>query len=144
MAGKVDPCSQVVPIPSPEREKLRQGWYPLLLPITYHLTNQSLYLKLNRFVMSFIFFIPLTAIALYESTFSSDFGRKNGWIDSWFRGDDEGAEDTVENRNPVVDDENCRGMEISKVPFEELIKVFPNTAQVRTSFSLFVNEGMVS
>jgi hypothetical protein len=81
--------------------------------------------------MSFIFLIPLTAITLYESTFSSDFGRKNVWVDRWFRGEDEGAEDTPENRNPTVDDVNCRGMEISRVPFEELIKVFPNTTQVR-------------
>lgn len=88
--------------------------------------------------MSFIFFIPLTIIALYESTFDT---RKNGWVENWFRGDDEGAEDTPENRNPAVDDANCRGMEISKVPFEELIKVFPNTTQVRLSPSLALSDG---
>ncbi|KAJ3572869.1 hypothetical protein NP233_g2814 [Leucocoprinus birnbaumii] len=97
------------------------------LPLV-HLSEKN-YAKLNRFVMSFIFFIPLTVIALYESTFTSDFGNKNRWVESWFRGDDEGAEDAVENRNPTVDDMNCRGMEISKVPFEELVKVFPNTTQ---------------
>ena len=35
-------------------------------------------------------------------------------------------------RDPQVDDEE--GI-ISKVPFEELIKVFPNTRQVRRSLS---------
>ncbi|KXN86125.1 Calcium channel YVC1 [Leucoagaricus sp. SymC.cos] len=100
-----------------------------VFPVFHLKSSSTCYLQLNRFVMSFIFFIPLTVIALYESTFSSEFGRKNGWMNNWFRGDDEGAEDSVENRNPTVDDVNCRGMEISKVPFEELVKVFPNTTQ---------------
>lgn len=51
-------------------------------------------------------------------------------MENWFRGNDEGSEDTPENRDPSVDDPRCHGLEISKVPFEELIKVFPNTAQV--------------
>ncbi|KAF5363683.1 hypothetical protein D9756_000150 [Leucocoprinus leucothites] len=94
----------------------------------FHLSEKN-YAKFNRFVMSFIFFIPLTIIALYESTFSSEFGHKNRWVETWFRGDDEGAEDSVENRNPGVDDVHCHGMEISKVPFGELVKVFPNTTR---------------
>lgn len=77
--------------------------------------------------MSFIFLIPLTIIALYESTLGTG---RNAWVENWFRGDDEGAEDTPANRNPTVDDPSCSGMDISKVPFEELIKVFPNTTQV--------------
>ncbi|KAL9713203.1 Calcium channel yvc1 [Leucoagaricus gongylophorus] len=83
------------------------------------------YAKLNRFVMSLIFLVPLTAIALYESTSSSE--HKNRWVECWLRGDED-AESSVENRNPAVDDPNCRGSEISKVPFEELVQVFP-TAQ---------------
>jgi hypothetical protein len=81
--------------------------------------------------MSFIFFIPLTVIALYEST-TSTFSR-NQWRESWFRGDDEAGQDTPENRNPDVDDPNCEGMEICKVKFEELVAVFPNTAEVNVS-----------
>ncbi|KAF8165552.1 calcium activated cation channel [Crassisporium funariophilum] len=84
------------------------------------------YAVLNRYVMGFIFFIPLTCIALYESTFDRN---KHSWMDTWFRGNDEGEEDSPANRDPEVDDPNCEGMEISKVPFSELIKVFPNTAQ---------------
>ncbi|KAF9569112.1 calcium activated cation channel [Agrocybe pediades] len=84
------------------------------------------YAKLNRYVMGFLFIVPLTMIALYESAYDS---QKHTWMENWFRGDDEGAEDTPANRNPKVEDPSCPGMEISKVPFEELIKVFPNTAQ---------------
>ncbi|KAF4620040.1 hypothetical protein D9613_005266 [Agrocybe pediades] len=84
------------------------------------------YAKLNRYVMGFLFIVPLTMIALYESAYDS---QKHTWMENWFRGDDEGSEDTPANRNPKVEDPSCPGMEISKVPFEELIKVFPNTAQ---------------
>ncbi len=51
-------------------------------------------------------------------------------MNTWFRGNDEGEEDSPASRNPVVDDPNYPGLEISKVSFEELIKVFPNTSQV--------------
>lgn len=81
--------------------------------------------------MGFIFFIPLTFIALFESVFDR---RKHTWMDSWFRGNDEGEEDSPENRNPDVDDAGVGGLKISKVPFEELIKVFPNTSQVSWMF----------
>lgn len=78
--------------------------------------------------MGTIFLIPLSLIALYESTFDST---KNAWMKNWMRGDNEGEEDSLENRDPEVDDPKCDGMVISKVPFEQLIKVFPNTQQVR-------------
>ena len=77
--------------------------------------------------MGIIFIIPLTLIAFYESTFDK---RKHVWMESWFGGDDEGSKDCPENRDPKVDDPNCEGLEISKVPFDELIKVFPKTDQV--------------
>lgn len=78
--------------------------------------------------MGTIFFIPLTGIAFFESHFSRS--KPDGWLNNWFRGDDEGSEDSPANRNPVVNDPNCEGMQISKVPFEELVKVFPNTQLV--------------
>jgi len=83
--------------------------------------------------MGFLFIIPLMFIALYESTVDS---HKHTWMENWFRGNDEGEEDSPANRNPQVDDPHCVGLEISKVPFEELVKVFPNTAQVSV-FILF-------
>lgn len=87
--------------------------------------------QLNRFCMGIIFFIPLALIAFYESTFDK---RKHTWMETWFRGDDEGSEDSPENRNPEVNDPHCEGLQISKVPFEELIKVFPRTDQVEIPF----------
>jgi hypothetical protein len=77
--------------------------------------------------MGTIFFIPLILIAFYESAFDK---RKHTWMNNWFRGNDEGATDEIANRDPGVDDPACNGLVISKVPFEELVKVFPNTAQV--------------
>ncbi|KAJ3544692.1 hypothetical protein NMY22_g2688 [Coprinellus aureogranulatus] len=88
--------------------------------------NEKHYAQLNRVVMSVIFCVPLMVIAVFESL-RWNRRKPNSWLNSWFRGDDEGADDSPANRNPTVDDPNCRGMEISKVPFEELIKVFPNT-----------------
>ena len=86
------------------------------------------YAKLNRWVMSIIFFIPLVLVASYESIFDK---RKHTWMKNWFRGIDEGVQDTPEYRDPVVDDPSCPGLQISKVPFSELITVFPNTSVVR-------------
>ena len=78
--------------------------------------------------MGILFFIPLTFISFYESTSEK---RKRAWMGDWFRGDDEAAQDDCpENRDPEVDDPNCEGMKISKVPFEELIKSFPKVDQV--------------
>ncbi|KAF9029771.1 Ca2+-permeable cation channel activity protein [Panaeolus papilionaceus] len=84
------------------------------------------YAKVNRWVMSVVFFIPLCVIALCESAFDS---RRHVWMESWFRGDNEGEQDSPTSRNPEVDDPACHGLEISRVPFEELIQVFPNSGQ---------------
>lgn len=74
-----------------------------------------------------VFFVPLAIIAFYEATFDSN---KHTWMKNWLRGDDEGEADSPRNRDPEVDDPECEGLQISKVPFEELIKVFPNTQEV--------------
>jgi len=86
----------------------------------------SSYAKYNRYVMTVIFFIPLSVVALYESRIDPD---KHSWLKNWLRGDDEGDADVPVNRDPVVDDPACDGLQISRVPFEELIKVFPNTQE---------------
>ncbi|KAF9464883.1 hypothetical protein BDZ94DRAFT_1296902 [Collybia nuda] len=84
------------------------------------------YAKLNRYVMGTLFFIPLATIAFYESTFDT---QKHSWMKNWLRGDDEGEQDYPATRDPDVDDDGCQGMVISKVPFDELVKVFPNLQQ---------------
>lgn len=73
-------------------------------------------------------------IAFYEST---SYKRKYVWMENFFRGDDEAPEDCPENRNPEVDDPNCEGLKISKVPYEELIKAFPKIDQV-SAYSLYL------
>jgi hypothetical protein len=78
--------------------------------------------------MGILFFIPLTLIAFYESTFDT---QKHTWMRHWLRGNDEGEQDYPETRDPGVDDDECQGKKISSVPFEDLIKRFPDTQQVR-------------
>ena len=82
--------------------------------------------------MGTFFFIPLTVIAIYESTINKS---KYVWMEHWFRGDDEAAEDCPENRDPEVNDPNCEGLVICKVPFDELVKAFPKIDQVESCFS---------
>ncbi|KAG6910952.1 hypothetical protein DXG01_006006 [Tephrocybe rancida] len=82
------------------------------------------YAKLNRYVMGILFCVPLTVIAFFEATFDK---KKHTWMNNWLRGDDEGSQDYPETRDPEVDDTETSGMKISKVPFDELVKMFPNT-----------------
>ena len=100
-------------------------FYNRLFPVLRLSTKN--YATLNRWVMGIIFFIPLVLIASFESIFDK---RKHTWMDNWFRGNDEGVEDTPECKDPSVEDPQCIGLQISKVPFAELIQVFPNTSLV--------------
>ncbi|KAF5387842.1 hypothetical protein D9615_000600 [Tricholomella constricta] len=88
--------------------------------------SMKTYAKLNRYVMVTIFLIPLSLIAFYEATFDR---HRHTWMNNWLRGDDEGAADYPETRDPDVNGFESTGMKISRVPFEDLIKVFPNTQQ---------------
>jgi hypothetical protein len=76
-----------------------------------------------------IFFIPLAMIAFYEASFHPE----NAWTKNWLRGIDDIEEDSPQIRDPDVPDEECDGRKISRVPYEELIKVFPDTQQVSIS-----------
>ncbi|KAG2156276.1 hypothetical protein DEU56DRAFT_766342 [Suillus clintonianus] len=81
------------------------------------------YAKLNRIVMSIILFVPLTFIALFETSNAT-----KSWMVTW-------TEDEVDTENPVVLDPTVegpdadQGLEITKIPFDELVKRFPNTEQ---------------
>ncbi|KAJ7241905.1 hypothetical protein B0H12DRAFT_1203933 [Mycena haematopus] len=86
-----------------------------LLP--YFSLSARAYAKLNRVVMAFVFFIPLSAIAFYESAVESAGGGKRAWVKRWLSGNDEGEGDKPEDRTR------------NKVRFEELVKAFPNTNQ---------------
>jgi hypothetical protein len=81
--------------------------------------------------MGIIFFVPLTVIALFETS-----NMTNSWI-NWLRSDEEVDTDNPVVLDPVVEGPDAdQGLEISKVPFDELVKRFPNTEQV--SFSSFL------
>ncbi|ETW84143.1 receptor-activated Ca2+ cation channel [Heterobasidion irregulare TC 32-1] len=83
-------------------------------------------LILNRYVMSVLFFIPLSIIALYESTRGN---AKFKWMNDFMNGSFE-EEDSPAIRDPEVDEGDVdEGYAISKVPFSELIKAFPDTQQ---------------
>jgi hypothetical protein len=96
-------------------------------------------MQLNKVVMTVVFFIPLTVIALYESVFrTSD---KNSWMKNLLRGMDEGDPDAPENRDPEIDTDDVaegdEGLVITRHKFSELVKVFPNTEQVSKAGASF-------
>jgi hypothetical protein len=76
--------------------------------------------------MTVLFFIPMMVIAFYEST-----QWKKNWLEDFIDGTPLDADDSPAGRDPEVDGEDARnGIVISKVPFSELVKVFPNTHEV--------------
>jgi hypothetical protein len=82
--------------------------------------------------MSVLFFIPMTVIALYES-----FSPKRRWLDDFINGPPSEDEDSPLARDPDVGGEDAEsGLVISRVPFSELVKAFPNTHEV-SSISSF-------
>ena len=72
--------------------------------------------------MMIIFFIPLTIIALWETTVSKS---TNNFLNGWYTFAQEGEEDNPDIQDPEVEDEH--GLTLSKVPFSELLHAFPNT-----------------
>jgi hypothetical protein len=82
--------------------------------------------------MTILFFIPMTGIALYDST-----SLRNRWLDDFISGPPLDETDSSAARDPEVDGEDAgNGLVISKVPFSELVKVFPNTYEVSSTFAL--------
>jgi len=90
------------------------------------------YNTLNHYIMTVVFFIPLSCIALYESVLQSS---KSKWMKNWMlyrdQADTEEEATRPANRDPDMDGhcEDEEGLEISKVKFDELVKAFPNTHQ---------------
>jgi len=97
---------------------------PLELFPQFRLSYKT-YARINRYVMVTLFFIPLALIAFYEASCHTE----NSWMRNWVHGMDDLEEDSPQIRNPHVADDECHGHIICKVPFEELVKVFPNTEQ---------------
>jgi len=80
---------------------------------------RKLYVKLNEKIMIVILFIPLSIIALLESTHS-----KPSYFRDWFDPASSEVDTSEEAQNPQVEEGHLK---ISKVPFKELIKVFPSS-----------------
>lgn len=98
----------------------------LIAPLEY-IVGTQFYAKINRVVMSILFFIPLAVIALFEAELDPS---KNKWVKDFLSHPDQGLEDNPESQDPVVDGEDAsKGLVISKVKFKELISVFPDTTQ---------------
>ena len=80
--------------------------------------------------MSVLFFIPMTIIALYES-----FSPKQRWLDEFINGAPLEDEDSPLARDPDVGGEDAAsGLVISRIPFSELVKEFPNIHEVSPIF----------
>jgi hypothetical protein len=76
--------------------------------------------------MTVLFFIPMMVIALYESA-----PWKKDWLDDFIDATPFDADDSPAARDPDVDGEDARnGIVISRVPFSELEKEFPNMHEV--------------
>ncbi len=81
--------------------------------------------------MRVMFFLPLCAIALYEAQLDP---AKNRWVKDWFTSSDDGGENVPHYQNPEVSGTDAdRGLAISKVPFEDLVAMFPDTTHVSRS-----------
>jgi len=92
-----------------------------IAPLEFFL-SESAYAKLNRSVMSVLFFIPMTMIAFCES-----FSPKQRWLNEFINGGPLEDEDSPLARDPEVGGEDAEsGLVISRVPFSELVKEFPN------------------
>ncbi|KAH7916291.1 hypothetical protein BJ138DRAFT_1140008 [Hygrophoropsis aurantiaca] len=97
----------------------------LIAPFELFVLSADSYAKLNRYVMSVIFFIPLAVIAVFETSTN-----KRSWVNNWLQSADASEQDTPTDRDPVVDGpDGAEGMQISKVSFAELVKRFPNTEE---------------
>jgi len=80
----------------------------------------KVYVKLNRGLMSMLFFIPLTVIALFESQVAHPRSRR---IQLYLEGPQIDTDD-----DPKEEDPDCDGDdegEISTVKFADLVKAFP-------------------
>ncbi|KAF8605353.1 calcium activated cation channel [Ceratobasidium sp. AG-I] len=93
----------------------------LVAPCELFLSKKG-YAKLNRRVMSIIFFIPLLMIAFFESYLDTN---RNVFMRQMFTAAQDGEEEDPENKDPEVEDED--GMRISKKSFDEIVKAFPNS-----------------
>ena len=84
--------------------------------------------------MTVLFFVPLVFISIYEAELDPS---KNRWIKDWLSHPDQGSDDAPEYRNPEPDEvDAAKGLKISTVSFEELVKAFPDTTHASTDITI--------
>ncbi|TYJ58757.1 hypothetical protein B9479_000593 [Cryptococcus floricola] len=98
-----------------------------IAPLEFVLSSEK-YIALNRVVMTAIFVVPLTVIALFESQIAHSKSRR---LRQYFQGPPPDEDDDPKIEDPSCDEDE--GGQISTVKFEELISVFPNTAVTESS-----------
>jgi hypothetical protein len=100
-----------------------------IVPLEFILPTKD-YAKLNRVVMSVIFFVPLVCIAIWEAGVVH--ARRGVLYDYFATPIPEDDEDPK-----VIDPETTdpAGV-ISKVPFDELVQAFPNTSVTESTVIL--------
>lgn len=81
-----------------------------------------------------LFFIPLLCIAFWETNLDED---TNMYMKNWFSPSDENEEENPEFQDPEVKGEG--GKVISKVPFADIVKRFPDTTVVRRHLRFVIN-----
>ena len=95
----------------------------MMLTAARFVLSDSAYVKLNRFVMSIFFGVPLVIIALFESQIAHPRARKRLQFLFGDSGPDDEDDPKIQNPDGGEDDEG----EISKIPFNELVKEFPKS-----------------
>ncbi|KDQ08892.1 hypothetical protein BOTBODRAFT_165491 [Botryobasidium botryosum FD-172 SS1] len=96
----------------------------VIAPLEYVISAKA-YARINRAIMTVIFFVPIVIIALFESYLDVT---TNKFMRSMFQAAEEGEEEDPINRDPQVDED---GKTICKVQFEELTRAFPDLSQTR-------------
>jgi len=82
-------------------------------------------------VMLVLLFPALLFIHVFERYIDTPHNR---FMRSFFPSDDDGSEDDPDTQDPISSAEEVPGMQISRVKFEDIVKVFPDPLSVRTCF----------
>ena len=78
--------------------------------------------------MNVVFFVPLLLIAFWETNLDPT---KNKYIGHWFSTSSDGEIESSVNEDPDVEEPD--GCKIAKVPFDDIVKSFPNALIVSCS-----------
>lgn len=105
----------------------------LIIPCEFVISREQ-YTRLNHFVQTGLFFVPLSIIAFYESIVDAKAARRvrersfEGLSDDHDRAAEEGQQGTLED--PIFESEEGEtGMKLAKIPFSKLVSKLPNSEE---------------